>query len=96
MFTHIAVVRDLVAMQYKEYQEVPQSHYFLPQRVPEIKSLDCRRHIHSTLRLRNQLQEGTRECYVTVQSSFYRRTENQIKTQAADFHSLVSQFLQHV
>lgn len=23
MFTHIAVVRDLVAMQYKEYQEVP-------------------------------------------------------------------------
>lgn len=22
MFTHIAVVRDLVAMQYKEYQEV--------------------------------------------------------------------------
>lgn len=25
MFTHIAVVRDLVAMQYKEYQEVPSS-----------------------------------------------------------------------
>lgn len=24
MFTHIAVVRDLVAMQYKEYQEVKQ------------------------------------------------------------------------
>lgn len=27
MFTHIAVVRDLVAMQYKEHQEVLQPHY---------------------------------------------------------------------
>lgn len=28
MFTHIAVVRDLVAMQYKEYQEVPHLHHY--------------------------------------------------------------------
>lgn len=29
MFTHIAVVRDLVAMQYKEHQEVTRLHGYL-------------------------------------------------------------------
>lgn len=42
MFTHIAVVRDLVAMQYKEHQEVPQPHYVWSQWVLEIELLGCR------------------------------------------------------
>lgn len=42
MFTHIAVVRDLVAMQYKEYQEVPHLHHFQTQWVQETKLVDCR------------------------------------------------------
>lgn len=42
MFTHIAVVRDLVAMQYKEYQEVPHLHHYQTLWVQEFELLNCR------------------------------------------------------